>query len=78
MPFVAGVRWTFRGKDAGSVDSGSIGATEDAASGRPARPGGTTCISPNPSYRLCGSTSTTAANPALRIAGAATERRRAA
>jgi len=39
MPFVAGVRWTFRGKDAGRADSSAIGATEDAASGRSARPG---------------------------------------
>ena len=38
MPFVAGVRWTFRGKDAGNVDSGvyrcdrgrSIGASSAA------------------------------------------------
>jgi hypothetical protein len=30
-----------RGKDAGSADSGAIGATEDAASRRPARPGDT-------------------------------------
>jgi hypothetical protein len=38
MPFVAGVRWSFRGKDAGSPDSGgyrgdrgrSIGATSAA------------------------------------------------
>ena len=37
---VAGVRCSFRGKDAGSADSGSIGATEDAASGRAARPSG--------------------------------------
>ena len=44
MPFVAGVRWAFRRKDAGRVDSREIDATEDAASGRPARPGGTTCI----------------------------------
>ncbi len=40
MPLAAGVRWSFRGKDAGSVDSSAIGATEDAASGRAARPGG--------------------------------------
>ena len=31
MPFVVGVRWSFCGKDAGSVDSGAIDATEDAA-----------------------------------------------
>ena len=30
MPFVAGVRCPFCGKDAGSVDSGAIDATEDA------------------------------------------------
>ena len=36
-PLVVGVRWSFRGKDAGSADSGAIGATEDAASGRAAR-----------------------------------------
>src|SRR5947207_14737753 len=33
------VRWASRGKDEGSVDSATIGATEDAASRRPARPG---------------------------------------
>ena len=27
MSLVAGVCWAFRGKDAGSVDSGAIGAT---------------------------------------------------
>jgi hypothetical protein len=42
MLFVVGVRWSFRGKDAGSADSRAIGATEDAASGRAARPDGTT------------------------------------
>jgi hypothetical protein len=30
MPFVVGVRCSFCGKDAGSADSGAIGATEDA------------------------------------------------
>ena len=35
------MRWSFRGKDAGSADSSAIEATEDAASGRAARPGGT-------------------------------------
>ena len=30
MPFVDGVRWSFCGTDAGSADSGAIGATEDA------------------------------------------------
>jgi hypothetical protein len=30
MPFVGGVRCSFCGKDAGSVDSSAIGATEDA------------------------------------------------
>ena len=57
MPFVEGVRWSFRGKDAGSADSPAIGATEDAASGRPARPYGTTCVPPNPpalEQDLCG------------------------
>jgi hypothetical protein len=33
--------WAARGKDAGSADRGPIGATEDAASGRPARRGDT-------------------------------------
>ena len=37
---VVGVRWSFRGKDAGSADSSAIEATEDAASGRAARPDG--------------------------------------
>jgi hypothetical protein len=42
MPFVVGVRCSFRGKDAGSVRIlCDTGATEDAASGRAARPGGT-------------------------------------
>jgi hypothetical protein len=36
------VRWAVRGKDAGSVRiRRHTGATEDAASRRPARPGGT-------------------------------------
>jgi len=30
MPFVVGVRCSFCGKDAGSVDSSAIDATEDA------------------------------------------------
>ena len=30
MPFVDGVRWSFCGKDAGSVDSSAIDATGDA------------------------------------------------
>ena len=38
MSLVVGVRWSFRGKDAGSLDSSAIGATEDAASGRAALP----------------------------------------
>ena len=33
MPFVVGVRCSFCGKDAGSVDSSAIGATEDAVRG---------------------------------------------
>ena len=41
MVLVGRVRWSSRGKDAGSPDSGAIGATEDAASRRPARRGGT-------------------------------------
>ena len=48
MPFVDGVRCSFRGEDAGNADSQAIGTTEDAASGRAARPGGTTCIPPIP------------------------------
>src|SRR5207237_9753934 len=36
--FVDRVRWALRGKAAGSVDSPTIGATENAASRRPARP----------------------------------------
>ena len=48
MSLVAGVRWSFRGKDTGSADSGSMGATEDATSGRAARPGDSADISPNP------------------------------
>jgi hypothetical protein len=41
MSLVVGVRCSFRGKDAGSVRMrGDTGATEDAASGRAARPGG--------------------------------------
>ncbi len=51
MSFVVGVRWSFRGKDAGSVRMRSdTGATEDAASGRAARPGGTTLHPVRPSY----------------------------
>jgi hypothetical protein len=33
------VRWVGSGKDAGSVHSGAMGATEDAARGRPTRHG---------------------------------------
>src|SRR5438445_13326791 len=51
MVFVDTVRWSLRGKDAGSPDSGAIGATEDAASRRPAERDGTTTISPNPPRR---------------------------
>ncbi len=40
MLLVAGVRWSFRGKNAGRLNACSIGPTEDAASGRAARPGG--------------------------------------
>ena len=35
MVLVAGVQWAPRCKDAGSLDSGPIGATEDAAARRP-------------------------------------------
>ena len=48
MSLVVGVRCSFRGKDAGSADSGSIGATEDAALGRAARPGDSADIPPSP------------------------------
>ena len=34
MVFVERVRWALRCKDAGSPDSGAIGATEDAAARR--------------------------------------------
>jgi len=50
MPFVVGVRWSFRGNGARafgareSADSSAIGATEDAASGRAAWPDGTTAF----------------------------------
>ncbi len=33
MAFADGVRWSFCGKDAGSVESGALGATEDAVRG---------------------------------------------
>jgi hypothetical protein len=39
-----GVRWAARGKDAGSPHMQAVGATEDAAARRPARPGGTRLI----------------------------------
>ena len=48
MSLVAGVRCSFRGKDAGSPRAGSPWATADAASERAARPGGSADISPNP------------------------------
>jgi hypothetical protein len=35
------VRWAARGKDAGSGHISDMDATEDAASRRPSRPGGT-------------------------------------
>jgi len=47
MVLVARVRWASCCKDAGSPDSGAIGATEDAAARRPARPCDTAAISPN-------------------------------
>src|SRR5215211_5408515 len=37
MPLVAGMRWSFRGKDAGTPYQFNPGATEDAASGRAGR-----------------------------------------
>ena len=40
-----GVRWRVRGKDAGARVAGGYGATEDAASRRPARPGGSGFVS---------------------------------
>src|SRR4029079_8238262 len=45
---VAGVRWTSRCKDAGSPDSGAIGATEDAAARRSARPCDSATVPPDP------------------------------
>ena len=39
-PLVAGARWSFRGKDAGAFVPEGTGATEDAASGRAVRSGG--------------------------------------
>ena len=50
MVIVVGVRWSSRGKDAGSPDSGAIGATEDAASRRPAERDGTAHYFARPSY----------------------------
>ena len=41
MVLVAGVRWSFRGKDVSVRSDRATGATEDArSSGRAARPGG--------------------------------------
>jgi hypothetical protein len=48
MALVAGVRWSFPGEDEGASISVDMGATEDAARRRAARPGGTDAISPNP------------------------------
>ena len=49
MALVVGVRWSFAGKAAGSVNSRrAIGATENAAGGRAARPCGTDGISADP------------------------------
>ena len=48
MMLVAGVRCSSRGKNAGSANSGAIGVTEDAASGRAALPGGSAIIPPLP------------------------------
>ena len=45
---VAGVRCSSRGEDAGSTESGAIGATEDAASGRAARSSGIADVFVNP------------------------------
>jgi hypothetical protein len=43
-----GFRWSLRGKDTGSADTGRMGATEDAASRRPAQPTDTASVSPGP------------------------------
>jgi len=48
MELVTRVRCSFRGEDAGSVNSQSYWRAEDAATGRAARPGDTDSISPNP------------------------------
>jgi hypothetical protein len=49
MPLVAGVRWSFRGKDAGNARSRRLRARlRTQSSGRAARPGGTVGISPRP------------------------------
>ena len=51
MLLVTGVRWSFRGEDAGNLKSQSYwgdGVTRAEPVGRAARPGGTDCISPNP------------------------------
>ena len=43
-----GFRWSLRGKDAGSAHTGRMGATEDAASRRPAQSTDTESVSPGP------------------------------
>jgi hypothetical protein len=49
MVLAVGVRWSFRGKDAGSVRSEELRARlRTQSSGRAARPGGAATISPNP------------------------------
>src|SRR2546430_3092811 len=45
---VVGVRWSFRGKDAGSVHIGRYGRDRGRGLGRAARPGGSDAGSPNP------------------------------
>jgi hypothetical protein len=45
-----GFRRSLRGKDAGSAHTGRMGATEDAASRRPAQPTGTAPVSPGPPW----------------------------
>jgi hypothetical protein len=55
MSLVLGVRWSFRGKDAGSVRIRSdTGATEDAVLGASSAARGHSVIAPSPPTRYVG------------------------
>jgi hypothetical protein len=61
MPFVAGVRWAFRGKDAGRADSQSYRRNRGRSIGAPSAARGHNLYFANPSYQVANSTLTSSA-----------------